>query len=267
MDKLSKYNQKLLAIIGKTIVGGAALALIIGIGALIVTAIDFAGGGTDNGIQIRNNSIEKTDSTETIRTQAITINSPIQLDTAQAKFIIPVGQVNLETEEIIKNGNKRELKHSSYGYRYDSYSGLFNNFIFYDYDLGFKEQVFNEKIAITHWSYLKIDKDEILLFKGTKKDVNSDNQLDYSDYQSLFVYYISDRKLVEYDFEKSTVIEFEPMPKTNLISIKIGFDKDADFEYESRSEPQEIITLNVRTRKVTELVSTKMKNEIQSKID
>ena len=57
------------------------------------------------------------------------------------------------------------------------------------------------------------------------------------------------------------------MPKTNLISIKIGIDKDVDLEYESRSEPEEIMTLNVLTRKVNGLVSEKMKEEIQSKID
>lgn len=266
MEKLTKYNQKLLAIIGTTIVGGAALALILGIGGLIISAIDF-GGGTDNAIQIRNNPTGQADSTEIIRTQAITFNSPIQLDTAQAKFIIPVGQVNLETEERIKIESGGGIKYSNSEYRYDSYYGLFNNFIFYDYQPDFKAKIFNNKIAITHWSYLRIDSNELLLFKGTKNDINSDNQLDYSDYQSLFVYYISDKKLIEYDFKSSTVLGFEPMQKTNLISIKVGIDKDIDLEYESRSEPQEIMTLNVLTREVNGLVSEKMKEEIQSKID
>jgi len=266
MEKLTKYNQKLLAIIGTIIVGGAALALIIGIGGLIISAIDF-GGGADNGIQIRNNPANQTDSTEIIRTQAITFNAPIQLDTAQAKFIIPVGQVNLETEERIRIESGGGIKYSSSEYRYDSYYVLFNNFIFYDYQSDFKAKIFNNKIAITHWSYLRIDSNELLLFKGTKNDINSDNQLDYSDYQSLFVYYISDKKLVEYDFKNSTVLGFEPMKKTNLISIKVGIDKDIDLEYESRSEPQEIMTLNVITRKVNGLVSEKMKEEIQNKID
>ena len=266
MEKLTKYNQKLLAIIGTTIVGGAALVLIIGVGGLIISAIDF-GGGADNGIQIRNNPTGQTDSTEIIRTQAITFNSPIQLDTAQAKFIIPVGHVNLESEERIKIESGGGIKYSSSEYRYDSYYGLYNNFIFYDYQSDFKAKIFNTKIAITHWSYLRIDSNELLLFKGTKNDINSDNQLDHSDYQSLFIYYISDKKLVEYDFKNSTVLEFEPMPKTNLISIKVGIDKDIDLEYESRSEPQEIMALDVRTRKINELISEKMKEEIQNKID
>jgi hypothetical protein len=265
MEKLTKYNQKLLAIIGTTIVGCAILALIIGIGGLIISSIDF--GSADNGIKITNNATTQTDSTETIRTQAVTFNSPIQLDTIQAKFIIPVGQVNLETEDRIKIESGGGIKYSSSEYRYDSYYGLFNNFIFYDYQSDFKTKIFNNKIAITHWSYLRINNNELLLFKGTKKDSNTDNQLDYSDYQSLFVYYISDHKLIEYEFKQSTVLGFEPMPKTNLISIKIGIDKDADYEYEGRSEPQEIMTLNTVTRKTDQLVSEKMKAEIQSKID
>ena len=169
MEKLTKYNQKLLAIIGTTIVGGAVLAIVIGIGGLIISAIDF-GGGTDNGIQIRNNRANQTDSTVIIRTQAITFNDPIQLDTAQAKFIIPVGHVNLETEERIKIESGSGIKYSNTEYRYDSYYGLFNNFIFYDYKSDFKAKIFNNKIAITHWSYLRIDSNELLLFKGTKND-------------------------------------------------------------------------------------------------
>ena len=57
------------------------------------------------------------------------------------------------------------------------------------------------------------------------------------------------------------------MQKTNLISIKVGIDKDLDFKFESISEPQEIKTLNAITRQVNGLVSEKMKEEIQCKID
>ncbi len=267
MEKLTKYNQKLLAIIGTFVVGGAILALIIGIAGLVIAALDLTGGRGNNGLQLRNNPTEQTDSTEIIQRQAITFNAPIQLDTSQAKFVIPVGQVTLETAQGLKNDGRFGSKNLSAEYRHNSYTGLFNNFIFYDYSSGFKAKIFDYKVALTQWSYFKINQKELLVFKGTKNDTNSDKQLDQSDFQQIFVYYLSDNTLVEYNFKHRTVLNFEPMPKTNLLSIKVGIDNDNDLEYEHSTEPQEIIALNTSTRKIEALISQKMKEEIQNKID
>ena len=91
--------------------------------------------------------------------------------------------------------------------------------------------------------------------------------MDSDDYQSLFAYYINDGQLKKYDFEGKTVLNFDPMNKTDLVSIELGLDKDKDFDFERNSEPQMISTLNIRTRKVEPIISDEMKDEIQSIID
>lgn len=65
MEKLKKYNQKLLAIIGTAIIGALGIALISGAAGLIVSAVDF-NDTEDHGIQIQNNPTAqgKTDSTD-----------------------------------------------------------------------------------------------------------------------------------------------------------------------------------------------------------
>lgn len=266
MDKLTRYNQKLLAIIGTTIIVAAGLALIIGLGGLVISLIDFSD-SDDNGIRIQNPAATTNDTTNFVRTQEVTFNSPFQLDTAQTKYLITVGQVNLKTDEKIRFESGRGLKYSSSEYRYHSYYGLFNNFVYLDYTKNLTNKLFNAQVAITHWAFLKNDTIEVLLFKGTSTDDNSDNQMDSDDYQSLFAYYINDRQLKKYDFEGKTVLNFDPMNKTDLVSIELGLDKDKDFDFERNSEPQVISTLNIRTKKIEPIISDEMKDEIQSIID
>ena len=266
MDKLTRYNQKLLAIIGTIIIVAAGLGLLIGLGVFIISLIDFSD-SNDNGIKIQNQTAEPNDTNGFIRTQEVTFNSPFQLDTAQTKYLITVGQVNLKTDEKIRLESGSGLKYSSSEYRYHSYYGVFNNFIYLDYSKNLTNKLFDEQVAITHWAFLKNDTIEVLLFKGTSKDDNSDNQMDSDDYQSLFAYYIGDGQLKKYDFEGKTVLNFDPMNKTDLVSIELGLDKDKDFDYERTSEPQVIFTLNIRSREVEPIISDEMKDEIQSIID
>lgn len=266
MDKLTRYNQKLLAIIGTTVIVAAGLAIIIGLGGLIISLIDFTD-SDNNGIRIQNPTATTNDSTEFIRTQEVTFNSPFQLDTAQTKYLITVGQVNLKTDEKIRIESGGGFKYESRDYRYQSHYGLFNNFVYFDYSKDLKQKLFDKQVAITHWAFLKNDTIEVLLFKGSSTDDNSDNQMDHNDYQSLFVYYVNDSQLKQYDFEDKTVLNFDPMKKTDLVSIELGIDKDKDFDFERSIEPQVITALNVRTRKIESIISDDMKNEIQSIID
>ena len=265
-DKLTRYNQKLLAIIGTSIIITAGALLIIGLGGLII-AFFSADSQNDPGIQIRNEADAHADSLEIIRTQAITFHSEYQLDTAEAIYLIPVGQVNLEKEERIKLEGGSGFEYASSDYDYEYHHGLFNNFVFYDFETGQKVKLFNEKVAITDWVYLKIGSIDVLLFQGTKTDTNGDNQLDYNDYQCLFAYYINNEELIEYNFEHKSVLGFEHMKKTDLVSIKVGIDKNGDFEFDRKREPQEIVTLNVKTKETQKLISEDLKQEIQQIID
>lgn len=266
MDKLTRYNQKLLAIIGTTIIAAAAIALVASIFGVIISFMDFSS-SDDNGIRVQDPNATTADTTSYIRTQEVTFNTPIQLDTTQAKFLIPVGQVNLEKKETIDIGSGAGVKYSDAEYRYLSYYGLFNNFIFFNFDNGVNERLFDKQVAITEWSYLKNDSIEVLLFKGTSTDDNSDNRMDSDDYQSLFAYYLNDKKLVQYEFDDKTVLDFNLLKQTDLVTIKLGVDKDKDFKFERKSEPQLISSLNIRTRQVEEIISQETRNEIQSIID
>tara|TARA_R110002049_G_scaffold154302_1_gene318765 strand:+ start:3237 stop:4049 length:813 start_codon:yes stop_codon:yes gene_type:complete len=266
MDKLTRYNQKLLATIGTILLVGFGIALIASAIGLIISLLDFSN-SDNNGLKIQNQVTTVNDTTEFIRTQAVTFNPPFQLDTAQSKFLVAVGQVNLETDEKVRVGSSSFSKSYNYEYSRQAQYGLFNNFIYYDYSSDLSQKIFNERVIITKWEFVKIDSIEVILFQGTSNDDNSDGQIDYNDYQSLFAYYIANNDLKIYDFGQKTVLDFFSMNKTALVSIELGIDKDNDFDFESSSEPQEITTLNLRTKSIQPIVSDQLKNEIQEIID
>lgn len=266
MNNLNRYNQKLLAIIGTIIIGAAGVLLIIGIGGFIISLTDFSTIEED-GIRVTNQSSGSNDSSEFVRTQEVTFNTPFQLDTSQAKYLITVGQVNLKKDEDVSFESKGSINFSSGKYSYRSDYGLFNNFIFVDYSNGLTKKLFEKRVAITNWAYLKNDSIEVLLFKGTSTDDNLDNQMNSCDYQSLFAYYINDQELKQYDFKDKTVLSFDPMKKTDLVSIQLGIDRDKDFYFENKSEPQIIHALNVRTQNLEKIISDEIKDKIQSIID
>jgi hypothetical protein len=265
MDKLTRYNQKLLAIIGTIVLAAGAIAIVISMGLFIVSLIDFSDSSNNNGLRAQNQQTTNTDSVEVVRTQEISFSTPYQLDTAQAKYIIPVGQVDLELSEKVSY-EMSKLASRSNDYRYTSYYGLFNNFIYFNDANDVKKKLFEGRIVITRWDFLKMDSVEMLLFQGTTSDHNKDGHLN-DDYQSLYAYFIDNGEMKTYAFEHKTVLGFEPMKKTHYIAVSLGIDKNKDFDFESSHEPQEVVLLDIKTGTIKKLISDEMKMELQQAVD
>lgn len=264
MDKLTRYNQKLLAIIGTLVLIAIVIGFVAGTGGVIFSLID-SSDDQAHGLQVKQNAAAG--DTTLIRTQEISFNQPIQLDSGSTQFLIPVGQVNLEKPTSVKFEGGSDSRLSAYYKSYRWQYGLFNNFALYDYETGQSKKIFDQRVAITRWLYLKKDAINVLLFKGSNNDDNGDQRIDEEDYQSLFVYYLKDQQLKKYDFEKRTVVDFEPMENTPLIALKIGVDKNGDFEFERRREPQEIQVLNLKSRAVKKIIPDPLRTEIQNIVD
>lgn len=265
MDKLTRYNQKLLAIIGTMLLIATAGALLIGIGAFIVSVIDFS--DTDVGIKVNDHTIADADSVSYTRYQEICYDSPVQVDSAQALFIIPVGQINRETRQMYKSEEYKIALSSSNSFRPFQFS-LYNNFVLYDNISKESKNIFDELVAISRWQVIEKDKSNYALaFIGANTDSNSDKKIDRQDFQIFYIYYLSDRKLMKYSFQGRTVTELMPMRDTDLIAIKLGNDSDNNLEYSPESEPNEIVTLNLETRNISEIVPVVLKSKIQALID
>ena len=146
-----------------------------------------------------------------------TFAKPIPLDTSTARFIIPVGQVqvmqeNEETDDFSLTSLKRSWKGN-----YRGQNGAYNNFIFQDHTRGVDKALFNTKSHLSNWRYLKTEDTEVLLFSGTQLDSDSNGVLNGYDAQSLFVYYLEDQKLETYFFpDKSSVYAYDYLPQNQF---------------------------------------------------
>lgn len=266
MDKLTRYNQKLLAILGTIVVIFAGGMLLIGLGVMIFEWLDDSV-PAQHGVQVQQVTVAEDGATTIKRTQEITFYEPKQLDTAEARFIIPVGQVNLQTPERVAMESGRGLKLIGSSYSYHSYSGTYNNFIFSDYNLGVQKRLFDERIAISRWAYLKVNGHKVLMFIGSTEDVNKDKRINDDDFASLFVYYIDQDEMKRYDFPQSTVLDYTPLKKTDHVAIQIGFDKDNDLEFESDQESKQLFLLDLNTRQTQPLLDKAELESMQKLLD
>lgn len=194
---LNKYNQRLLAIIGTLILLTIVVLLISGIIAFLYSLNFNKKPRRANGIVINQNQV--VDTSTSVLSQNISILEPYQLDSALPVFIIPIGQKDQKTERTKVLTAGMSFSESEYitDYYYSSFSGLYNNFVLIDYVRDIKMPLFNKKIALTEWAYMKVDSTQLILFKGTDKDLNGDGLLNDDDFQSLFVFEVASKKLKE----------------------------------------------------------------------
>ena len=157
-DKLTQYNQKLLAIIGTTIAIGLGLMIVITGSVFVYELIrDMSKPDNDNALTVY---IEQ-DSDETaqqLRKQEISFSKPRLIDTLKSIYLIPVSQVNLENPEEVQN---EEPNRSDYfgkrKYPKYNYSGSYNNIVLLHHKTDTKSKVFDTKVNINSFENYIID--------------------------------------------------------------------------------------------------------------
>jgi hypothetical protein len=263
MIDLKKYNQRLLAILGTLACLGLLLIIFVGIFEFISSQVRRNRSyRQESGIVIDRNRI--VDTTAYSFRQEISILEPYQLDTAKPVFIIPIGQKDQTTKrlKVMSAGIGFKSKEAE-DYYYSSFSGLYNNFVLIDYIRNIRIPIFESKIALTHWAYMKIDEAQLILFKGTDKDINQDGRLNDDDFQSLFVFDIKTLKIMELSFKDETVREFEPLKMTSKIYVRTGKDINKDKKFNYSKEPTDLYFYDVATGESETLVPEKIKKKIQ----
>lgn len=264
MKDLQKYNQRLLAIIGTTILAALGLSIVIGLIAFIASLIDFDNTPhRDAGIVIDQNQV--IDTTKSTFVQNISILEPYQLDTILPVFIIPIGQKDQETKrtKILTAGMNFSSLDYAEDYYYSSFTGLYNNFVLLDYVRDIRIPIFKTKVALTEWAYMKIDASQLILFKGTDTDLNGDGLLNDDDFQSLFIFDVAGLELKELRFEEQTVRNFEPLSMTSKIYVRTGKDINSDNEFDYYKEPTDLYFYDVATGEKETLIPEDIRAQIQ----
>lgn len=273
MHKLQRYNQRLLAILGTALLLFVVFGLIASIYSFVERQLRIRD-RDDSTVQVQNTiTVESGDSVKTFRNQVITYNEPRSIDTIGKKFVTTVGQVNLiEPEEVVSDRtlgllDSYESLSSSRRIKGFGNQGNFNNLIYSDLDLGITKQIFDRKVAISAWQYFKLNEIEVIVMRGVDEDSNRDNRLNSEDFQSLFVYYLSDFTLQKFDFETETVLSVSRLKRTNLLLVNSGVDKDENLYFNYGNEPELFYFFDANKRKLKPLISKETTQKLQQILD
>lgn len=264
MEKLKKYNQKLLAILGTLAVVAAGIGVISALvgGVIVISDYLSRGGAQDYGVRVVDTQVQEDGDTVVSRIQAVTFNEPVYLDSNYLRYVVPVGQVDLKEREEVSYESSYKILNAYSRARY----GRYNNFVYVDFESKLKTKIFHERVSISQWMYYAKNSVEALLFKGALEDSDNNGVLDSEDTQSLFVLWLNDFELKQYDFE-STLLEFSHLQPTKYINLEIGLDVNGDGQYSRRFEPRRLSILDMQNRTVQPLVPNELEDEIQRVID
>ncbi|MGY6648326.1 hypothetical protein [Wenyingzhuangia sp. IMCC45574] len=266
MNKLQKYNQRLLAILGTLVVLGLTILIISGTYFIISDIFTTRNNReiTDNSLTI--NTIQR-DSVQSkkIINQKITLEKPKLIDTLKTIYLIPVSQVNIENKKngnynepkLISGGRYKTYKSRNYYYRY---SGEYNNLIVYNEQKNTKINVFNQKIFVSEFTNRMINSRHYIFLTGTSKDSNNDNKLNDIDLKSLFVYDIDKETLKEFGYNDLSFESYYIQNESSKVILRYSVDDNMNGEINHLQEPVIMKELNLETFRIDSFIE---KNQIE----
>lgn len=269
---LKRYNQRIAAILGTTLLATVAITLLISLGAYVFSLLEDASKQPQQqGIpMVEGSAPETSNTTDTAQAVAplFSIQNLIPLDTFSAQFLLPIGLVNPHQDDQRAVSTFTDAYRISKGsYPVNSYAGLYHNFLLFEQPSRTLTPIFQNHAALTRWAMVRTAQIEVLLFVGTTTDQNADGLLNAQDHQSLFAFYLEDKKLVEYGFDGQTVLSFKSIPKTNLVEVSVGVDYGHDGIYQPESEPNSIYLLDVKDRQAEALIPPALAAALQQALN
>lgn len=266
MEKLKKYNQRLLAIIG-------TLAVLLLLGLTIVSIVALIKELTrPKYVQVDDSITIDTPSEDSIkyRDQSITFENPILVDTLGFNYLVPVSQIKLKVPEYYNQYDLIASDGISYEKEYyTSYrrEGYYNNFIIHNQKTGKQTILFEEKTFLSSYQFFKADSNVYIMFVGANADSNKDKKLNFRDLKSFYFYDLNKDKITKIQFDNMSLYDFHMTYNSSLINLEFALDKNKNGEINESEEPVFIKTFNYHSREVTDLIDQEIMQQVQRTID
>lgn len=265
MEKLKKYNQWLLAIIG-------SLVTIFITGALIVSTVDLLDGIFDDEYEppasvIIDSEGKDSERTSIKRNQILNYGVPQLLDSALNLYAIPISQNTLEESEgiygmlNIAGGSSKRI------YRYDYYS--INNIIVYNSDTDKKNKVFDVKVGIIEYNYLEKNKTNYLIIKAAINDTNKDNRLNSEDFQELFLFNLDLNKIQKIELgENTSYVDLYHLQNMDELIVRYYLDIDKNSTIETNIDPSQLKKISFENGiQVVDFIDDELNTQLQQILD
>lgn len=270
---IDKYNKRLLAIIGTTAIVLTLGAVLIGSIAFVVDQVSRANRRDQTDVITVEDKVDSAlvNTEPVIRKYEISMHEMELIDSASATYIIPVGHVKLQKEELIDgettnfgSGSSKYVSGKKFS-RGGNY-GFFNNMILYRGKEETSQVIFKSKTLITSYYTLIVQGEMLVVFMGVNQDSNGDKSFTERDYKSLFIYHVNSGKLDTVSVEGSTIMHSIFLPDLNSLTISAIADKNGNGEMEV-DEPKRLYKYDFLTKKLTPTVAEINTELLQNMLD
>ncbi|MGB0978302.1 MAG: hypothetical protein ACPGVV_02850 [Croceimicrobium sp.] len=266
IEKLKNYNQKLLAFIGTILVLMGIMALILmGYFGIVEMRRDYRYHDEDKGI-VAAKEIQKLQE-EGKRSQIITYEEALLIDTINRIYLIPVSQVNLKTAEKIP---ERELlnatEYSSYANDYQRHYGDYNNLILYSEYEDSVYALFEDRVQFSLYEVHHFDDDILISIQTAKEDSDSNGLVNLLDHQSLHLYALKEKRLRNIKLQNASLQSYRFKLLSKSLMLSFGIDHNKNGLYESR-EPLENYQYHYEQEIFKPILAPELKEQLQKRLE
>lgn len=195
--------------------------------------------------------------------QYISLGTPKLIDTLARHYIVPVGQVKA-TSETTENSDNYS---GSIGRRKSYYKGNYNNLIFYNEKTEEHVPVFEQKLLISRFYSDTIQGKRYLFMTVYLEDTNNDGKIATNDLSSFALYDISLKQLKIFSFMGLSLVDYSFAVHSNKIFLRYLLDMNKDGKAELRKEPTIIKIIDLKDKKVKELLKPQEIEALRTQID
>jgi hypothetical protein len=222
-----------------------------------------------------------------LRKQLISINDEYdiqQLDPHAKWIAIGISQINLGEPEVASIGSQELVERITVtaekrasdpflealaefvgGGLPPTIEGDFNNIVIFDRETQKLKQVFDRRVGIRVFQLSYKTEPEVLVIFGTDEDRNDDGEINRKDRSDLYIYYIADERLAKADLGTMWPLEMAPIAGT--IVIRARPDRDGDGDYDEKTEPVQLYSVDLKTLKASPFISPSMMNDMQKLLE
>lgn len=272
IEKVKKYNQKLLAVLG-TIIALMALIGLISILYFVGSQIASSfGNKSENGI-LSDEKIELLQK-ENKRQQIVSYQIPELVDTLNLIYMIPVSQKTLNNPENIEDTGVLGLIGSGSGdfayeakYRSQSYYGSYNNLLIYDAKTEKLDKLFDDRVNFEKIDTQYFEDDVFIVFTVATADSYQDGVINANDLKKLYIYSVKEQKLKDIGLNNADVIAYKFINASKNLLIQFGIDYDKNGKYESSKEPKTLRSFKYKSGVLSEIVNKDIHSQLQKKLE
>jgi hypothetical protein len=272
IEKIQKYNQKLLAVLGTIIALMAFVGLISILFFVVIEIASSFGNKSEDGI-LSDEKIELLQK-ENKRQQIVSYQIPELVDTLNLIYMIPVSQKTLNKPEGIEDDEVLGLLDMSGGsfsserkYRKRSYYGSYNNLLIYDAKIEKLNKLFDDRVNFEKIDTKYFEDDVFIAFTAAASDSFKDGVINSTDLKKLYIYSVKEQKLKDIGLNNADVIAYKFVNDSKNLLVQFGIDYNEDGKYDSSKEPKTLRSFNYKSGVLSMIVSKDIHSQLQTKLE